>query len=54
MNVHLTIAKKTEEIYMDSMNNLTIQAALRQAEREYKDKEKRKNDFKEKIKSFIH
>lgn len=54
MKVNLTIAKKTEEIYMDSMNNLTIQAALRQAKREFEERNKKRDDFKRTIKEIIH
>jgi hypothetical protein len=51
MNVHLEIAKKAEDIYMK--NNLTIQAAIRQAVREYEEKEKKKNDFERILKEII-
>lgn len=53
MNIHLEIAKKAEMLYMDSMKNLTIQAAIRQAVREYEEGEKKKNDFKRSIREII-
>ena len=54
MNINLTIAKKAEELYMDSMNNLTIQAAIRQAIREYEEGEnKNDTDIKSRIRELV-
>lgn len=54
MNIHLEISKKAEELYMDSMNNLTIQAAIRQAIREYEEGEnKNDTDIKSRIRELV-
>ena len=51
MNIHLEIAIRTAELYTNT--NLSYLAALKQAKKEFKEKEKKKNDFKRILKEII-
>lgn len=57
MNVNLLLAKRATEIIQEkdqAINYLNINAALNQAAREFKEKEKKKNDFKRILEEIIY